>query len=370
MLTTLLAFVTLAAPTVNVRVDGEGYLRFTQEGRVVYARLATLTEKGGKLAHAEGPLVTPQISVSGGGPIRIDLDGTVRQGTKRLGRLVLAGFAKDAVLTPRGSFLASGVRPKLGNPGEDTFGVLRTGAPSEPPKAAPPVQESAAPIGVKVASLTEIETETLQLGQIAAIEGDGEAAQRLRELDLGEAPPIGLDKPIHRFLLLARLREAGFEPARIALEIPEGARVKRRGQVISGEHLVAFAAEAAGRELGIVGDLKADREQKDLEVAGGDLELVVERCYRSGTRIQVVVAIHVTGRRVASRTIGLIADRQAGVKAGESVRLFLISGGATLEVPGVARTAGWVGQTVRVESNTGSVHQGVVTAPGAVEVRL
>ena len=122
-----------------VRVDGEGFLRFVRDGRVVYAKEAELVARDGRLCHRLGPAVIPSITV--GSTFEIDLEGNVRSGGVVVGRLVLATFAVPVSKIEEG-FLVSPERPKLGNPGEGVIGVVRStrtaiSGPTPQPAVAP-----------------------------------------------------------------------------------------------------------------------------------------------------------------------------------------------------------------------------------------
>ncbi|HVL39492.1 MAG TPA: hypothetical protein VM328_08900, partial [Fimbriimonadaceae bacterium] len=108
----------------KVRVEGEGYLRFVRDGRVVYAKEAALQAIDGKLCHSEGAPVIPTISVAA--PFMVNLEGNVVAGGKSVGRLVLAHFPASASLRPDGPFLVAAERPRLAEPGEGDSGVIRS----------------------------------------------------------------------------------------------------------------------------------------------------------------------------------------------------------------------------------------------------
>src|SRR5690349_21408730 len=110
MLTTLVVALTLTAPpTLKVTVDGEGYLRFVNQGRVVYASTATLGVVGGQLSHANGSPLLPAVRIPGTtSSLEISLEGevlaTTTTGKSTVGRLVLAVFKDGKGLTPQGAF--------------------------------------------------------------------------------------------------------------------------------------------------------------------------------------------------------------------------------------------------------------------------
>ncbi len=128
----LSAFTTLAP--VRVHVDGDGYMRFIRDGRVVYAKQATLTNVGGHLG-ADGAKLLPAISFPNSvSSISIDLMGNIDAGSSHLGRLVLGIFPAGTSSSGIGSFLSFSDRATLTNPGEDTAGVIRTVATTSQPE--------------------------------------------------------------------------------------------------------------------------------------------------------------------------------------------------------------------------------------------
>lgn len=110
------------ATPLQIRVDGEGYLRFARDGRAVYAPEASLVIRNGQLVHEQGFGFLPPIAVPDRASVTIELDGTVRANGQSVGRLVLA--LSDG-MTKRDDFWATPDRPRLMNPGEETAGVIR-----------------------------------------------------------------------------------------------------------------------------------------------------------------------------------------------------------------------------------------------------
>ena len=55
--------ITASTPVLDVKVDGDGYFRLARNGEVVYAKKASLTVMGGKLATKEGNYILPVVVV-------------------------------------------------------------------------------------------------------------------------------------------------------------------------------------------------------------------------------------------------------------------------------------------------------------------
>src|SRR5579871_6059768 len=129
MMTSLCLGLALATtPGLTVRVDGEGYLRFVREGRIVYATSASLTCQNSVLGSKGLPLV-PAIRIPANA-IRLDVDlsgnvvASTNLGKTACGQIVLARFSTP--LASESGFLISTTRASLGNPGDGMFGVIRS----------------------------------------------------------------------------------------------------------------------------------------------------------------------------------------------------------------------------------------------------
>src|SRR5689334_4157400 len=113
MISSLVCCVLLSGgPVLKVRVDGDGYLRFARNGRVVYAAAASLSVAEGELVGPGGVAVLPAILVpSGAAGLSVDLQGNVsyRNGGSDVaaGRLVLALFPKNEALRLEDGFLVA-----------------------------------------------------------------------------------------------------------------------------------------------------------------------------------------------------------------------------------------------------------------------
>src|SRR5947209_600915 len=108
MISTLLSLVLVTVQPVSVRVDGEGYLRFIRDGRIVYASAAELSVQGGLLGSKGLPL-TPAIKIPENvAHIDIDLSGDIIANKATCGRIVLARFTSK--LVENSGFLISSSR--------------------------------------------------------------------------------------------------------------------------------------------------------------------------------------------------------------------------------------------------------------------
>ncbi len=256
MVATLLASLVLSAPpALTVRVDGEGYLRFAREGRILYAKSARLVVSGGRLAHQSGAGLMPSIPIPRGTEsIRVDLEGNVTASATNkdanVGRVVLAVFANPASPKPEPSgFLVATARPRLLSPGEESAGVIRAegatpaGSAKRPSANEMPVEPRAEPkhsLRITVRQSVELSEDRILLGTIADIEGSRDAAQRAGRIDLGPTPVVGVTTRLFEAAL--RLRLKSLEPdIQFEATIPAIVEIHRKGQVVTHTQFVAAA---------------------------------------------------------------------------------------------------------------------------------
>jgi len=383
----LLPTLLLAPAAVDVRVDGEGYLRFVREGRVVYAKAATLHVQNGKVCHTNGPAVIPTLAAPNGASLEVDLEGYVRAaGGGLLGRLVLALFPTGTTLAESGGFATCAERPHVGNPGEDTNGVIRSGGkpveavrapvPSGPkPATADPRPSTGITKGavVTVRPATQVAGESILLGEVATIEGEGALAAQLSSVVLGDTPPLGIARILDRDRIVTRIRAAKIETADLLILVPERAEARRKAATVTHDQFVKAATAFVLEKLGAATPVRSPDTLPDMDVPEGTLELRAQSMSQNGANLSVVVSVQVDGKPLRSRTVRLLTDlAEAGVRQGATVKVLLRSGGAVIETTGTARKTGLVGQSVEVDIKLDqrTTHTGIVTAPGIVEVKL
>ncbi len=386
-------------PTANrqhalaVRVDGEGFLRLLREGRVVYAKSAKLAVYENRLCDQRKNPLIPTVMVSGEPEtISVDLKGNVAISAHgkscNVGRIVLALFACTPSADSTG-YSVSPDRPKLANPGEGEAGIIRSEGTDGQVRttakmAAAPALKTVAVVAettqdfskragthIDFHALSEISNASYTLGDIADIRAPGDVAQRLRGVELGEAPALAAPLAIDRARIIAKLRSQGFAPENFIVTVPAGARIARKGQVVEREAILAKAIEAAKDQLGIAQKLAGILPGKDLLLPLGALELVAENVSTSGTGVSVVVAAFVDGQRVNSKTVRLTrAHSPISVRVGAMVKVRIKLNGATVETTARVKRTDALGETVEVETADGAILSGVPTAAGIVEVQL
>ncbi len=364
LVTSLVLGTHLALP---VRVDGDGYLRFVREGRIVYATSATLTVEEGVLVGKPGIPLTPSVRVPAGTvKLEVDLSGNIQAvvggGRTACGRLVLAVF--DRRPTEDDGFLVSSVRARLVSPGDAGIGVIRSG--SAQVLTALPIGTSAS---ISIPAISEVSADTVTLKDIATISADSKTRGALEAIEIGPAPAPGIDFAITASRVKSLAKRAGVDAD---VQVPANAIIRRKAQAIKEADFVAAAVKAAQEKLGAEIPMQSNDQQPDFKAPLGAVELKAENVTISGSAISVIVGVYIDGstRHVNTRTVNLKVDGSCELKAGAAVKIVMKSAGLTVELPGKVRTGGLIGQSVTVVTDTGTVLSGTVIGPDRVEVKM
>lgn len=348
---------------MTVRVDGEGYIRLMAEGRHVFAKQCSLVVKGGRLAASDGPALMPTIPVPGDPTgLKIGLDGTVTAfyptGDRTLGRIVLGDFPADVRPVKAGNYFVCYGKPDLGNPGEGTFGVVRTeGAKSETVAV-----HALAKVGAVTVNLPEnlaLDSEQLTLGDLATGLPDV-----IAKLDLGAVPPVGVTRTISRVQISDRLKRVGYA-AQFSGSV--NTVVTRAGQTVTHNQFVAAALGKARQDLSA--EPTPTTSGPSMVVPKGTLDLVVEAAQISGQTEKVTVAVYVGGQRFNSRVVGFRASAPVAraLTTGQVVDVIVKKGALSVQTKGTVRRVDKGQVTVEVEPSKAQV-VGIVNALGQVEV--
>lgn len=387
------ALLASASPGVTVRVDGPGYLRFIREGRVVFAKSATMVPVGGRLGHASGATLLPATPAPpASGTVRVDADGTVRADAGVLGRLTIAVFTDDSRLMPdgQGFLVADADRPRLAFPGTNGAGWLRgpTTVPATP-TIPPPVRSRPASavratpssqglVGqatrttVEVRLVTEVSTNQFTLGQIAVLSGPPAVLARLNALVIGDVPPLGVPRPVDQARLRSRLLGAGIDLSHVELVVPDGARVQRPFQVVDARQIQEAATNAARNRYGLAGTWSTGATVvPSPKVGPGTVSLSAVDASGSDLHARVLVHVLVDGVRATSVTVEL--TRQGVLpppRVGSNVKVRVRSGVASMETTGTVARSSRSGEPVEVSLPNGERLTGNLIAPNVVEVTL
>jgi flagella basal body P-ring formation protein FlgA len=123
----------------------------------------------------------------------------------------------------------------------------------------------ATPTLVRVAGSSLVDGERLYLGKIAKIEGSDPAIiDKLASLDLGRAPLPGKTREFEENTFMRHLRQNGFDPDELVLEIPSKVIVKRSLIVITQEEIKKLVSDYISENL--IRD-RHDASIKDIYVA-------------------------------------------------------------------------------------------------------
>ncbi len=377
MITSLIALVTFAPLSVPVHVDGEGYLRFVRDGRVVYAKQATLTVTNGRLASMEGPDVNPRIQVAGTPTdLRIDLEGKVfgayAGSEKELGRLVIAMFPDDVRLVVENGFLVSSYRPQVVDAGDGLAGVLRMGKPGGTTSTnvtAPAV--IAGSVEIQLLESVEVTGKSFTLGEIATVVADKDATVRLNSLEITMTPAFGGVLKMSAEMVRLRLLRFGKEAETYKFSGANQVAVSRKGQQVTGEMFAAAATSAVRERIGGDVNVVCESPGQTITVALGKLELAAESVQENGSKYVVRIAILVDGERINSRTLTVDKnDALSKITVGMTVKVLVRSSGALVETTGRVRSVDRTSETVVVVTATGAELSGTAIAPGTIEVKL
>ena len=384
----LVAFFTVSAIANDIRIEGEGYLRFVRDGRAVYAKSATLAIINGELKEKSGVSFLPSIQVSQNAvDFRISEDGWVfvrsAKGESRAARLLIARFANSLSETSDGLFVAR-ERATLGFAGEDGFGKIISKnesalsnlksqiSNSDNRNASTPQRLNAGQTRIVLPTIATVNGPKFTLGEVAEIQG--QRAELAKVLDLGTAPVHGVPMLYSRERIFARLTAIGLERAELSMGAT--VEIRRAGQTVKRDQLIDRAKQAVEAKLGLIGDLTCDDKLADIHVPNGALEIAAEVVSTLNGAASVTLGIRVDGKRMIGRTLRLSgAILEPAVQAGGSVTVRFVSNGVVIEIAGRVRNTAAIGQTVEVTVSAGpgssqSTHQGTVIAPGRVEVKL
>ena len=376
-------------PTLLVRIEGDGFLRFAKNNQLLYCRQAKLTATAQGLMASDGSILIPRL-VAPVGTVKIEaaLDGTITaqlpNGRKQLGRFVIAIFDPKTAFTKVGNYVSSAAKPTLTSPGEWIAGVIRTNNlvaqsnttayVSPAPKvntASASFYEPKADVNVGVKSEIDTDkTEKILLSSIAKIDGDPELVEALSKVDLGRAPLFGSKRGLTLVNVRANIAAAGIDVRKLKINVPEGAWVERKGQVVDGPSIDAAVALAIKTKFGFETKIEQKYKVNPVTVPVGPLTLDVAQLNLNNTEISGQVDIAVNGKIANSVRINYSLPSLSMIKRGDIVRLRMVSNAARVEVNAKATTFGYLGQSISVQTDNGSIHTGMLIGQNLVEVKL
>lgn len=382
MISTLLSAICMApVPSLSIKVDGEGYLRFTRGTNVLYARSAVLVPSPKGLVAADGSILAPKVfAPAGATSLTCSLDGeisaNVAADVKPIARIVLAVFKDKPSFVNFGSMLSTLSKPTLADPGEGLAGVIRAdrgvAKVQTKPKAAGTAKHGfftpSAEVTVRPDSM--VESETISLEAVADISGDPSLVKTLKGIDLGRAPYFGSARSITTATIRASIASAQVDIRTVQISVPSGAKVARKSQSVTIETINQTVSDTFKRKFGIDVDLELRTRQFAVPVPVG--EATVEASNLQVRDNQLSVTVDISVNKKLSTTLNLMygMGNIPQVKLGDEVKLKMISSSATVVVKGKAQGTAYLGQKVTVKTDTGALQTGVLMANNTVEVRL
>lgn len=395
-----------------IQVDGDGYLRFAKDGALVYAKHAELTWKNGLVVSQDGDPVWPKIRIEQEPTaIQVDLKGRVTaifpNGQIEAGRLVVALFPDDIRPVVSGNYLKLFGDGEPAEPGQGLAGVIRPWQPhvqpagqaeqsyvkvhfdqdGEPESARTEITVSnlaarktdyqgddawIAQGGIEIAfpARCQISGNTMALGDLADIFASPADRAALQKLDMGNPPVFGAPRTYDRNWVIAQLKGAGYQAAKIRIIGPVRLTIERIGQTVT-QKMFEEAATAGIASQYPDFEPESAKPVPDLQAPAGKLELIVEGVAKSGKSLSVTVAAYIDGKRINSRTL-LFTNAAApiSVKPGDEVTVCVQSGSVQIESTGKVKKVDPVSGQVTVELSTGKTLVGRWTKSGKVEVKL
>ncbi|MDH4389469.1 MAG: hypothetical protein QE269_12165 [Fimbriimonas sp.] len=381
----LTAIVTSPVPSLSIKVDGEGYLRFTRGTNVLYARSAVLVSSPKGLVAADGSVLAPRVyAPAGTSSLSCTLDGEISAQvgatSQSIGRIVLAVFSDKPSFVSFDSMLSTLSKASLRNPGEGLAGVIRPERVAGRAVVKSPIKPKtsntagnafytpAAEVSVRADSL--VEGENISLESIADISGDPSLVKTLKGIDLGRAPYFGTPRFITVASIRANIAAAQVDIRTVQISVPGGAKVARKSQSVSIESINQTVSDAFKKKFGIDVDLELRTRQFAVPAPIG--EASVEASNLQIRDNQLAVTVDIVVNKKLSTTLNLMygTGNIPQVKLGDEVKLKMISSAATVVVKGKAQGTAYLGQKVTVKTDTGALQTGILLANNTVEVRL
>ncbi len=389
MITTLLATVATGFLSTSIKVDGEGYLRFALEGRIVYSKTANLVSRDGRLSDSSGATVMPLFMLpEGANSVQVGEDGTISiqvgQSKRDIGRLTLAMFSASESLATQGAYLVARSRPKLEYPGEKGAGKLvqsNTQSANQPIVSKPitsnrqPTTANNTPI-LTIPEKVVLTTTRMTLDQFVQGEIPENLKSRMKLADFGTSPKGGFSTKITRSRIETKLLMVGIEPKDARFQIPEVVEVCAPSQTIDAKTIIAAALKAVSEKSGSPVELKVEGTVEPYQAPTGLVEFKTDSIIERGNQILATIAIFVDGKRINSKQVIFSGElAPIVIKSGDLVKVEMRASGISVEVTGRAKKAGRVGESIEVEIMLGepavkTSHLALIKGPGKVEVKL
>ncbi len=375
------AFCLAPVPSLSIKIDGEGYLRFSRGTNLLYAKSAVLVASPKGLVSQDGSILAPKVfAPSGTSSLSCSLDGeitaVVGSTAKSIGRIVLAVFSTKPSFVDFGGMLSTAAKPALSNPGDGVAGVIRLERVATKMQTKPKTNGTAghgflaptAEVAVRPDSLLEQENITLE--SIADITGDPTLVKTLKNIDLGRTPYFGTARSITMATIRANIAAARVDIRTVQITVPSGAQVSRKSQSISIESINQTVGDTFKKKFGIDVDLELKTRQFAVPVPVGEATVEASNLQIRDNQLSVTVDILVNKKLSTTLNLNYATGNIPQVKLGDDVKLKMISASATVVVKGKAQGTAYIGQKVTVKTETGALQTGILLANNTVEVRL
>ncbi|MCU0538619.1 MAG: flagellar basal body P-ring formation chaperone FlgA [Desulfobacterales bacterium] len=183
----------------------------------------------------------------------------------------------------------------------------------------------AGPTSVRVFDRAEIDGDQLLLGAIARVDGDdARQVHALREVILGRSPLPGKSRTLDEALIRMRLKQAGFDPAEIDLQVPGEVRISRGTVEVDRERIEAIASAWIGdrlRERGLErAQVREIRGAESLLLPRGRISWEISAPRHTPLAGSVPLAVIFKVDDEAERRVNLTAVVEARVQAVVSTR--------------------------------------------------
>ncbi len=183
----------------------------------------------------------------------------------------------------------------------------------------------AGPTSVRVFDRAEIDGDQLLLGAIARVDGDdARQVHALREVILGRSPLPGKSRTLDEALIRMRLKQAGFDPAEIDLQVPGEVQISRGTVEVDRGRIEAIASAWIGdrlRERGLErAQVREIRGAESLLLPRGRISWEISAPRHTPLAGSVPLAVIFKVDDEAERRVNLTAVVEARVQAVVSTR--------------------------------------------------
>ncbi|MCU0585324.1 MAG: flagellar basal body P-ring formation chaperone FlgA [Desulfobacterales bacterium] len=183
----------------------------------------------------------------------------------------------------------------------------------------------AGPTSVRVFDRAEIDGDQLLLGAIARVDGDdARQVHALREVILGRSPLPGKSLTLDEALIRMRLKQAGFDPAEIDLQVPGEVQISRGTVEVDRGRIEAIASAWIGdrlRERGLErAQVREIRGAESLLLPRGRISWEISAPRHTPLAGSVPLAVIFKVDDEAERRVNLTAVVEARVQAVVSTR--------------------------------------------------